>query len=137
LPITSLLTPVAADGLRAVWPWVRIGLEEVQAKTRPEWLPEDVYTAIKGGSAFLFTIGADDGFVIVQRTQAWDGPRLFVWIMWGRNALAQQQFAIEVELDKLAASIGVRKLRMQSPRKGWERVGWQAIETIYEREVKP
>lgn len=120
-----------------MWEWVRAGLVEVQAKTNAEWMPEDVYAALKGGSAFLFVIGADDGFVIVQRTQSFDGPRLFVWIMWGPRSLAHQQFAIEVELDRLATSIGVRKLRMHSPRKGWERVGWQAIETIYEREVKP
>ena len=100
-------------------------------------MPEDVYAAIKGGSAFLFVIGADDGFVIVQRTQSFDGPRLFVWIVWGPRLLAPQRIALEAELDQLATSIGVRKLRMHSPRKGWERVGWQAIETIYEREVKP
>ena len=120
---------------RPLWPWVEDGLREVIAKTAPTWLAADVYAELRSGAATLATLADEAGFMVLKRLADYDGPVLFVWVCWGRNAVAQYEDAVVAALFDLARQAGCLRVQMRSPRKGWGRVGWRERETVYEREV--
>ena len=120
---------------RPLWPWVEEGLREVIAKTTPTWLAADVYAELRSGAATLATLADEAGFLVLKRLADYDGPVLFVWVCWGRNALREHDDAVHVALFDLARQAGCLRVQMRSPRKGWGRVGWRERETVYEREV--
>jgi hypothetical protein len=125
-----------AKNWRSLWPWVSDGLWDIIERTNPTWIPEDVYAELKAGSAVLMTIDGERGFVIVKRLQDYDGPSLFLWVMWGPGELARMYDGIMDELDNLARAAGCERIRMMSPRKGWHKVrGWRERDTIYERSL--
>lgn len=127
----SLVEPAR---LGQFWPWVRAGLVAVEAKCAGvDWTPADVYTALTNGSAYLYVIGQEDGFAIVQRHMGKDGPVLFVWALYG--ALAAIEDDVLAAIDSVARSIGAAVVRMHSPRKGWQRHGFHVKQYVYEREV--
>lgn len=128
------MTPIPADQLHAHWPWVRKGLEEVRKKCREEWLPEDVYLALKTGNAFLVTLD-NDGFLVLQKHHGFRGPILFVWVVWGPHRLQQRQQEIEDGLDDIARGMGAAAIRHHSPFKAWARQGYTEMNRIYQRAV--
>jgi len=121
-----------------LWPWVRKGLIECAAKTQERYRPEDVYLLLQAKNAYLYVFeddGTNIGFLIVQRMFDPDGPVLFVFALWGE---VMRAFATECygHLETLARSIGAKRIRMQSPRKGWAREEFfRAVSMIYEREL--
>ena len=135
-----MLRLIPAAKLYDVWGWVRNGLVDCAGKTQERWLPEDVYLAIKGGSAFLYAIehkGDEIGFTVLCQHNDPDGPCLFVWAMWTEpGAGAPVEGMICSALEAKAREIGAKRIRMQSPRKGWERKAyWRQTAALYEHEV--
>jgi hypothetical protein len=121
---------------RALWPWVSDGLWQIIERTNPTWIPEDVYCDLKAGQASLLTIDGDKGFAVVKRLIDYDGPSMFLWAMWGPGALAPMYEEVMSELDNLARAAGCKRIRMMSPRKGWQKVrGWKERDTVYERSL--
>lgn len=134
------LRPILPAQLYAEWGWVRSGLLHCIEKTQERHLPEDVYHAIRAGGSFLFAIeyrGDDVGFVVLQQHADPDGGALFIWALWiepGFGVVIENDFVSALE-DK-ARSIGLGRLRMHSPRKGWNRRRFfRPVSVIYEREV--
>lgn len=126
--------------LHDVWGWVRNGLVACIGKTGERWLPEDVYVSLKGGQSHLFAIehkGDEIGFTVLQQHADPDGPVLFVWAMWVEpGAGIGIEGKIVQALGDKAREIKARRIRMQSPRKGWARRAlWRATAVIYEHEV--
>lgn len=120
---------------RPLWPWVEQGLREVIERTRPTWVAADVYAELRSGTAVLATVGDEAGFLVLKRLQDYDGPVMFVWALWGPNALAPMDEAAHEALRALSKQAGCVRMQMRSPRKGWARVGWVERETVYEQEV--
>jgi hypothetical protein len=127
------MTEVPPERIHEVWSWVRVGLEEVKRRANAVWLPEDIYLALKSKSAFLFI--KDEGFCVLQRTTEADGPRLFIWALHAPKMMRENSEAVMEELKTMARAVGAKALRMQSPRKGWERCGWEVKEIVYEQKV--
>jgi hypothetical protein len=127
------VTEVHPDRLYDVWEWVREGLLTVKRRTNAVWVPEDVYAALKARNAVLFV--QDEGFCVLQRTTEADGARLFIWALHAPKMMRENLDATMNELKTMARAIGAKAIRMQSPRKGWERCGWVAKEIIYEVEL--
>jgi hypothetical protein len=127
------LIEVRADQLHQYWPRIVSGLVEIKAKRHPTWIPEDIYAALKNGSAVLFML-SETAFAVLQKTFDHDGPRLFVWALYGPNELADRQQEIQQWLKQKARDIGAKAVRMQSPR-GWHGVGWTQREVIYELDL--
>ena len=117
---------------RPMWPMVRVGLEQIIAKTSPSWIPEDVYAELKSGAAALFTVDDHNAFLVAKRINDYDGQVLFIWAIWGPNEFADSYREVQDELAKIARSLGCSAMRMTSPRRGWRRAGWTERETIYE-----
>jgi hypothetical protein len=133
------LRPLPWLDARARWEWLRAGLEHVRRKVGGErWLPEDIYGELKAGTAFCYVVelgSTTPAFLIVQRQVDLDGIALFVWVMWAEpHVLTQHMAAVMAELNQLARSIGARRLRHESPRKGWGRF-FIAQRTVYEQEL--
>ena len=132
-----MLTPVPAAKLDDVWEFVRAGLVDTIAKTEEtRWKPVTVYRDLVAGSAALFLVGQQDGFVICRRDESASGPILFIWVLWGRNLWDEGDDLMD-ELDKLALSVGASETWMESPRKAWARLPYfDAVATVYRRKVK-
>jgi hypothetical protein len=126
---------------RQRWAWIRAGLEHCLAKVGGDrWLPEDVYGELKAGTAYCYVVdhdGATPAFLIVQKHHDQDGPALFVWVMWAEAfVLTRHMDAVMAELGKLARGIGAKRIRHESPRKGWGKF-FVSQRTIYEQEITP
>lgn len=140
VPITPvapapLFTMVNPELLHDIWSWVRPRLERVIAKNNETgWIPEDIYTSVRTGASALATIGQDDGIIVMQKQVRAMGPVLFVWVLEGEGLDAMQVQLFD-ELRKIARAMGARKIIQNSPRKGWERVGFKATQVIYEMEA--
>ena len=120
--------------IRNVWQQVKVGLIAVQRKTGEQWLIEDVYAALKTGSAQLFTF--PDGFVVLQslRDQWTNEPCLHIWITHhaGHDDLTEDFIS---NLRKLADNAGVKKVTFTSPRR-WDRRSGATLKSYnYELEV--
>lgn len=116
-----------------MWDWVRDGLWDVKDKCKEPWIPEHIYTSIRTGGSFLYTV-EDAGFVVFQRHVDTDGPVLFVWIMSGR--LMPYKAQLYTDIDEIGRGIKARRIRWHSPRKFWARNGYGKMKTtIYEREL--
>ena len=126
-----ILNPIAPNKLREHWERVKQGLAEIQRRAPDDgWTAEDVYHALRSGSAFLVLI-ADKGFLIHQVLPGDDGRGiLFVWIIHGDLIEVKQD--LESELEAFGRSIGVARIRWASPRR-WDAFGWgRLIGYVYE-----
>lgn len=133
------LTPVDPRYLRDVWGYVRAGLERIVAKTRDDWLPEDVYAELRAGQSALYEIDIATervGFVVLQAWPAYhSGPRVFVRALWGEpGRLAPVEGELYDALRAVARKAGARVMRMNSPRR-WDAAGWKLKQYIYEMEI--
>lgn len=131
-----MLRFVPPQELRALWPWVRVGLEQIKTKCGEPWIPEEIYCQIQAKTAFLYVFDKT-GFAVFQKHFDGDGPVLFIWLLWCKSGLGlpieQQLYAA---IDQLATKEGCKRIRMHSPRKGWAQRGFFVpVSTIYEREM--
>lgn len=135
-----ILVPRTFAQVRDEWGWVKNGLQDIISRTGERWMPEDVWTALQTGKAFLFAISHnqdDHGFVIVQTTHDFDGPALFVWCAWSEPGfLIKHRNEFAAELRRLAKTVFAKRIRFESPRQGWNWVQeCIPVKTIYECEV--
>ena len=114
-------------------------MSKILAKTKDDWLPEDVFHEIKTGTSFLYSIsveGERKGFAVLQLWPHYHaGPRLFVRALWGEpGTLVAHKQDLYDDLKAIAFQHKCKALRMTSPRR-WELDGWTPKQTIYEMEV--
>ena len=121
------------------WPLVRAGLVTIVEKTKPDWIPEDVYRALRNQTAALW-LGYFGtmyvGFAVVNEQQnPFNGDRtLMVWCTYMRVSGYLDSFLRKVLSD--AQESGFDVVTFQSPRRGWLRrlfsFGFKPRDTIYE-----
>lgn len=139
------LRPLPPAEARAAWGWIRNGLVTVLGRVHDTWTPEDVYLEVAQGKAHVYAIEwreDDVGFVVLKLLADYDGPCLWVWAMWAEpgtfdgfaSARTSRMAEMFRALDELAASVKARRIRMESPRRGWERF-FDVKATVYERGV--
>ena len=127
---------VPHEELASVWPEVAHWVDFAREKLGERLSREEIYHAIRSNLAALYVVG-DDGIVVCQRVVETDGTvSLFVWLLSGK--LEKWKDSLIEGLEALAAQIKARKIRMRSPRRGWERAMgdyWKAVEVIYEHRL--
>lgn len=130
------MRPVEQTELADVWQWARAGVEQIIKEQGLNIIAEDVYVALRGGQAWMFTVEAD-GFVILQRHVDVDGSgTLFIWMTWGHSGEMRQHYEAAIaELEGMARKANCARLRMWSNRRGWQRAGWTLKAYVYEREI--
>lgn len=110
-----VLTPVKSTGLHIYWPFLERGLNDIIRKTHPDWLPPDVYMALRAEAATA---------VIVSR-----GTRLLGFIVWHK-----QERVFSHILDIFVWAAWALPLRERLPGDDIEEAVWRGIE--YLRELK-
>jgi hypothetical protein len=117
------LTLVPSAGVRQAWPLILPSLQAVQAKTADDWIPEDVYHALKSGEAACH-LGTDAngfcGVLITTRTTAeFSGtPALHVWIVHNAGDADLLEAGMPL-LRQMAQKAGFARITFGSPRPGW------------------
>ena len=123
--------------LHDIWPRIRDGLLKVIEATSPEWIPEDVYDALRNRRATLLVAEDTEWFIVAQQQPRHTGSCLMIWVLYAPGDYKKFAGLVYPELEQLAREIGANRLEMHSPRKGWERdPRWIMRETIFTREVK-
>jgi hypothetical protein len=117
--------------LHDVWPWVQEGLLKVKKKTQADWIPEDVYSAIRNGTSTLHLGNQDEGFLVLTPRNDWDCKTLFIWIAYGEGNVYEKYLP---EIEQIAKSINARRIRFESSRKGWGK-RFDYVTSIFEKEL--
>lgn len=133
-----LVTP---DTLRAHWPAIAPSLDAVRAKAPEDWIPEDVYHAIKSGLVachLLVKQGQYAGLLVIriEKAEFSGAPSLHVWI--AHNAGDSDVFeAGEGLIKETAQRMGVSTITFGSPRPGWAK-RYRLVSATYEidQEIK-
>jgi len=132
---------IAAEVIHSEWPFIRQGLEKILAETGDRWLPEDVFWLIKQNSIWAYVVFDGDervGVVLLQPTNGWDGKELYLFGGYNVGNKDVIEFSMD-EIIKAGRSIGARRIKMQSNRKGFEKycssIGFKMDFVQYEREI--
>jgi len=115
--------------LHRCWGFVKKGLNRVLSKSQGNWIPEDVYTALRNGTSTLHLF--EGGFVVLTPKNDFDGVTLFVWIAYGKGNVYEEQMP---KLREIAKHMKARRIRFESSRPGWER-RFKYVTTVYEEEI--
>ena len=127
------LRPLTRDDVVAEWDWLRAGILKCIEKTRSRYRPEDVYTRLVTNTAWCYAV--DGGALVLTQEYDHDGLVIFVWCLFGES-IAEQKDEIYAELEKLGREAKAKRIRMQSPREGWERERFfDRVAVVYEREL--
>jgi len=123
---------VHPSDLRGCWATVLDGLKQMPAE---DWIPEDVYHAIRSGQATLFVFeeaGDYAGFVVLERVvERFSGTvSCHVWLAY--NAKGQDTYDAAVSLYRDAAKqMGASRITFSSPRPGWAK-RYRLLSATYE-----
>lgn len=134
----ELMRYIPPDALPLVWGNVREGLLKIMPHTTDDWIPEDVYGALKDGTASLFIHGKDDtfyGFLIVQVLNMWHGKRLHVWAGYSNWQKPMLRVLLR-SMKAIAIEAGAKRITFDSLRPEWQSVckrgGFLPTQTTYE-----
>jgi len=121
--------------LHEVWPFVYNGLESVRRNTPCDWLPEDIYAALKAGEMFLFTAKTGKAFAIVRTSTDCLSGRKYLYIVAAYSAKNFSQPEFMPQFEGLAKETGCSYIEMESNRQGFQRTGWKLDRHTYRWEV--
>lgn len=129
------LVLVPPAGVRQTWPLILPSLQAVMAKGAVEWIPEDVYHALKTGDAVCHIAtdaGGYAGCMVTQRvTDHYSGKQsLHVWIVHNAGPAELLDCGMPM-LQEMARKGGFARITFGSPRKGWAK-RFPMIEATYE-----
>lgn len=127
--------------LHDVWPRVRAGLEVILTRSRDNWIPEDVYAALKSKGSIL-VIGQHDGafvgFVVLTMNKGFDGLEGHIWAAYN---ISKSEYIHDAwpQIQGLCRASGCRRITMSSTRKGWaklgEKLGLEPVQTLYAKDI--
>jgi hypothetical protein len=119
------IIPIHPDGLHAVWARVKEGLLKILERSPDDWLPEDVYHALKGGQAQLFICtgvqGLEGFFVLrVVRREFSKVQDMHVWCAHsvGDGDVFDRGLNFVCEAARKA---GCQRVTFGSQREGWKK----------------
>ena len=134
-----MLRSVAIKDIGADWERVRAGLAEVKQHTTDDWLPEDVYMCLKGGSAILY-IGEYEqggylGFLVMRLVPTFHGSKVEIWCAHSatKTPLMRKYWP---EIQAIAKQVGADRISFSSAREEWQtagkRLGFMPKQVSYE-----
>jgi hypothetical protein len=121
------------------WERIRAGLVEVKQATTDDWLPEDVYMALKGGGASLY-VGEDEqgeylGFIVLRLVQTFHGSKVEIWCAHSATKTPLMR-AYWPEIQDIARQAGANLIGFSSAREEWQvaakRLGFVPKQITYE-----
>ncbi len=116
------LVLIQPKGLRDVWPRILGSLCAVRTKAQDDWIPEDVYYAIKSGDAACHMAVDDQGYAgclitTLTRAEFSNAPALHVWIA---HSVGGDVFEAGLPmLRDMAQKANLPRITFGSARPGW------------------
>jgi hypothetical protein len=136
-----MLRIIKPEHICGEWDRVRAGLVLLKERSVEDWLPEDVYMAIKAQNAALYVAedaGGYRGFLILQILPMFHSQRLHVWCAYSATDTPMLRLFLGA-LKDIATQHGIKKITFNSPRDEWEvvvkRGGFKATYTTYQLEI--
>lgn len=121
------------------WERVRLGLLEVKKATTDDWLPEDVYMALRQGGAYLY-VGEDEhgdylGFLVMRLTPTFHGSKVEIWAAHSATSRPLMR-EFWPQIREVARRAGAGKISFSSARDEWaaaaKRLGFTPKQVTYE-----
>lgn len=134
-----MLRVIEPQYLAAEWDRVRAGLVEVKKATTDDWLPEDVYMALRQGEAVLYIgAGAGDeylGFLVMRLTPTFHSKHLEIWCAYSAtNTPLMRDFLPHIKA--VAKNAGASSITFASARDEWSAairlLGGEPTQTTYQ-----
>lgn len=115
------------EDLHDCWSWVRPRLVKLLEKNPADYLPEDVYHAVKTGGSFLGLFDDDStgewvAFIVLTPVKGHDVMQMFVWCFFnesGTDTVVDNWHII----TEFCRHYGAKRILAQSSRPGWLRFG--------------
>lgn len=131
---------VPPNELQAYWGYLQPRLSIVSRRSKARWIPEDVYHAIKSGTATLHIAEIGDeyeGFIVLCPTTDFDGNALTVWAVYSESRIDVVE-RFEAEITGFAKKMNAKRITFTSPR-GWGRrlrnYGYVQKTVVFEKEI--
>lgn len=119
------------------WERIKPQVEQIKASGQVSWEPQDVLDSCNFGESRLY-IGRDDPdswLILKVMSDRYSGERyLFIWLAWGKDGFDSARRHIP-DVEEIAREQGITLMKMESPRRGFERLGWKPIMIEYERRL--
>ena len=120
--------------IRALWPQIRPGIEEIQQSQGADWIPEDIYHWVQSDKATLYV--TDDGFTIVQRGQNEITKEIYLYILISYSWSQEKNIVAYLPaFEALARNIGAAYIETRTTRRGLEKLGFELDQVTYRRRV--
>ena len=137
------LEQVPAEDIRLAYQWIESDLYEITERSYADWIPADIYSSLKTGTATLSmgytTTQQYVGFLVTCLIHDAGGrPTLFVWAVHQSHKHNYKEQVFDF-LEQIARELGAESIEFHSSRPGWERVasrqGFEMVAKIYKRDL--
>jgi hypothetical protein len=134
-----MLREISPKDIGIDWDRIRAGLVKVKQHTTDDWLPEDVYMALKGGGATLY-VGEDDqgdylGFIVLRLVQTFHGVSVEIWCAHSATKTPLMR-TFWPRIQEISRNAGAGKIAFSSAREEWQvaakRLGFKPTQITYE-----
>ena len=128
--------------VRVYWDFIEPGLREIKKEAKPEWRPEDIYSALVSGVAELYVDIEQDpceSFIILQVKPSIFKPTqsLLIWVAYDKRENANGKYMEYIE--HMAEQRGCNKVEFWTPWKGLadvlSHIGYETKQYIVEKEI--
>ena len=140
--MSVVFSRIAEDDLQFVYEEIKEKLRYIIKKSYSDWVPADIYVALKNEEADLYIGYEEDknvGFLVTSTQQNHGGgPTLFVWAAYQDPKCNYSKDGFDL-LDRLAENIKADNIEFQTSRKGWSKVapkqGYKLVSYVYRKEL--
>ena len=140
--MSVVLSKIAEDDLQFVYEDIEEKLRYIIKKSYSDWVPADIYVALKNKEADLYIGYEKDknvGFLITSTQQNHGGgPTLYVWAAYQDPKCDYSKDGFDL-LDRLANQLHADNIEFQTSRKGWSKVapkhGYELVSYVYRKEL--
>ena len=133
---------IPVEDVRVAYERIEQDLHKIRKKSYADWIPADIYAALKNGKTELFIAYEKEhyvGFIITSLVRDSGGqPVLFLWAEDQDSKFKNRDNGL-VFMSNLAEELKVSAIEFSSTRKGWTRAakihGYEPVTQIYRKEL--
>tara|TARA_Y100000361_G_scaffold77216_1_gene68335 strand:+ start:352 stop:774 length:423 start_codon:yes stop_codon:yes gene_type:complete len=133
---------IHVDDLQFVYGYLEEKLKYITEKSYSDWVPADVYVALKTKEADLYIAYEKDkdvGFMVTATQQNHGSkPTLYVWAAYQDPKYGYTKNGFDL-LEKLAEELQADNIEFQTSRKGWSKIapkyGYKLVSYVYRKDM--